>query len=209
MKKIISLYKKCNKIESVFILSLIQHLKYKWFFSKNITPHHGVTIKGVANIFSDFPLSIGMGYVGFSHKSDKTFLNVQGKLQINGPYSIGRGCRFDIAENAVLTIGNGGYINVNSNFIIMHGLTIGDHCVISWDCQFLDEDFHQIEYEGQKKTANEITIGNNVWIGCGVKIYKGTVIPDGAVIAANSVVVSDIPPGCLAGGQPAKVLRML
>lgn len=208
MRKIISLYRKCSKVESIFVLSLIKYLKYKWYFSKNITPHHSVTIKGVANIFSDFPLSIGMEYVGFSHKSDITFLNICGRLQINGSYSIGRGCRFDIAEKAIVNIGKGGYINVNSTFIIMHGLTIGDNCIISWGCQFLDEDFHRIEYEGQKKVANEIVIGNNVWIGCGVKIYKGTRIPDGSVIAANSVVRGVFTKkNVLIGGHPAKIIK--
>lgn len=208
MKKIIALYRKCKKVESVFVFSLIKHLNYKWFFSKNIFAHHCVRIKGVSNILSDYPLNIGMNYIGFSHKTDKTFLNIQGELKLSGPYSIGRGCRFDIAENAIVTIGKGGYINVNSTFIIMHGLTIGDNCVISWDCQFLDEDFHEIEYEGQKKSSNKIIIGNNVWIGCGVKIYKGTIIPDGTVIAADSVVRGRfIEKNCLIGGHPAKIIK--
>jgi len=33
----------------------------------------------------------------------------------------------------------------------MHKLTIGDNCVISWNCQFLDEDFHEIAYAEEKK----------------------------------------------------------
>lgn len=126
-------------------------------------------------------------------------------MKLNGPYSIGRGCRFDIAEKAVMTVGKGGYINANTPFIIMHGLTIGDHCAISWDCQFLDEDFHEIDYEGKKATPNEITIGNNVWIGCGVKIYKGSVVPDGCVIAANSIVKGVFTKqNTLIGGQSCK-----
>jgi acetyltransferase-like isoleucine patch superfamily enzyme len=52
-------------------------------------------------------------------------------------------------------------------------------------------------------------IGDQVWLGMNVVVLKGVTIGAGAVIAANSLVVSDIPSGCLAAGQPAKVLRML
>lgn len=204
----ISLYKRCKKAESNFLVSFLMRFFYKNFYGKNLVIHHKVSIKGVANILTNGQLNIGMSYIGFMHKSDVTYLNIHGKLKLSSPYSIGRGCRFDIAKNATMTIGNGGYINANSTFIIMHGLTIGDNCVISWNCQFLDEDFHQIEYEGQKKGSNEIYIGNNVWIGCGVKIYKGSVIPDGCVIAANSVVKGTfLEKNSLIGGHPAKVIK--
>ncbi|MEW5676301.1 acyltransferase [Flavobacterium enshiense] len=170
--------------------------------------HHKVLIKGLSNIETNDKLEIGMRYVGFSDKRDTTLLNVKGKLMFSGNYSIGRGCRFDIGSNAKVLIGKGGYVNPNTTFIIMHGLTIGDNCAISWDCQFLDEDFHAIVYAGMKEKSNEIVIGNNVCIGCGVKIYKGSVIPDGSVIAANSVVRGVFTEQkVLIAGHPAKVIK--
>ncbi len=115
---------------------------------------------------------------------------------------------FDIGDGAEVNIGNDGYMNCNTNLIIMHRLDIGDNCVISWDCQLLDDDFHEISYEGKKEQENGIIIGNRVWIGCGVKIYKGTVIPDGCVIAANSIVRGVFTENkALIGGFPAKVIR--
>lgn len=208
LSKTVSLYKKCKKAESNFIISFLLYFVYKIRYSKNFILHHKVKVKGITNIQTKERLEIGMSYIGFMHKSDVTYLNIQGKLIVNGPYSIGRGCRFDIAENAVIRVGKGGYINANSTFIIMHGLTIGDNCVISWECQFLDEDFHEIDYPGKKVTPNEIIIGNNVWIGCGVKIYKGSVIPDGCVIAANSIVRGVFSSNnSLIGGHPAKVIK--
>ncbi|MBG6109882.1 acetyltransferase-like isoleucine patch superfamily enzyme [Flavobacterium sp. CG_9.10] len=91
----------------------------------------------------------------------------------------------------------------------MHNLTIGDNCTISWDCQFLDEDFHEICYQGKKQQQNNsISIVNNVWIGCGVKIYKGAVIPSGRVIASNSIVKGIFTSkNTLIGGNPAKVVK--
>ena len=38
-------------------------------------------------------------------------------------------------------------------------------------------------------------------------ILKGVTIGDNSVIAAGSIVNRDIPPNCLAGGVPAKIIK--
>ena len=153
-------------------------------------------------------MSVGIDYFGFLHKRDNTVLNINGKLIFKGSHAVGRGCRFDIGKNAVVTIGQGGYLSPNSKFIIMHELVIGDNCAVSWDCLFLDEDFHEIGYAGKKSGSNAIRIGNNVWIGCGVKIYKGSVIPDNCVIASDTVVKGIFTEtNSLIGGNPAKMIK--
>ncbi len=50
-------------------------------------------------------------------------------------------------------------------------------------------------------------VGNDVWIGQNVTVMPGVHIGDGAIIAANSVVTKDIPPYCIAGGNPCKIIR--
>lgn len=183
MNKLFELFKKLKASESNLIIVLLRFITIRLYRKQSFLLHQNVCIRGLKNIDAKGIIKIGIDYVGFIHKSDKTYLNVKGKLIIKNNYSIGRGCRFDIGENAIVSIGSGGYINSNTNLIIMHSLQIGDNCAISWNCQFLDEDFHEINYSGKKSTQNSIVIGNNVWIGCGVKIYKGTVIPDGCVIS--------------------------
>ncbi len=208
MRQILNLYEKCKKSDSLFIIVLYRFIFNRLFYGKTLLLHQKVRIKGVKNIDASELIEIGIGYVGFIHKTDKTYLNINGKLKISGRYSIGRGCRFDIGENAVVTIGNGGYMNSNTNLIIMHNLNIGDNCAISWDCQFLDEDFHEISYPGKRQIESTINIGNNVWIGCGTKIYKGTIIPNGCVIASDSIVKGIFHiKNSLIGGNPAKVIK--
>lgn len=56
-------------------------------------------------------------------------------------------------------------------------------------------------------TARPITIGDGVWIAGGVTVLPGVTIGDGAVIGAGSVVTRDVPPGVVAAGNPARVLR--
>ena len=50
-------------------------------------------------------------------------------------------------------------------------------------------------------------IGNDVWIGANVTTLQGVSIGDGAVVAAGAVVVKDVPPYAIVGGNPAKVLK--
>jgi len=208
LKTYLKLYKTCKKSDTNFISVVYREIIYRIFHKKRFRLHQNVKIKGIKNIDINGRLNVGLSYVGFIHKSDKTYINVNGKLKFKGNYSIGRGCRFDIGPNGVVSIGNGGYITANTTFIIMHKLTIGDNCAISWDCQFLDEDFHEILYEGKKSYEKSIVIGNNVWIGCGVKIYKGTVIPNNCVIASNSVVKGVFKEeNTLIGGNPAKTIK--
>ena len=53
----------------------------------------------------------------------------------------------------------------------------------------------------------DTVVGNDVWIGQNVTILPGVHIGDGAIIAANAVVARDVPPYCIAGGNPCRVLR--
>ncbi len=52
-----------------------------------------------------------------------------------------------------------------------------------------------------------VYIGENCWIGQNVRIQKGVTIGNNSVIAANSVVTKDVPENCIAGGNPAKILK--
>ncbi len=50
-------------------------------------------------------------------------------------------------------------------------------------------------------------IGNDVYIGSGAKVLGKITVGDGARIAANSLVLSNVPPGATAIGVPARILK--
>ncbi|MCB0651354.1 MAG: CatB-related O-acetyltransferase [Saprospiraceae bacterium] len=50
-------------------------------------------------------------------------------------------------------------------------------------------------------------VGNDVWIGYKATIMPGVTIGDGAIIAAHSVVIKDVAPYSIVGGNPAKEIK--
>jgi len=204
------LFIKCQKSDSNFYYIVFHEIRYRIFKRKKLWLHQKVTLKHIdhINLQKGCRLNIGIEYIGFCHQNDRTLLNIKGKLNIKSSYSIGRGCRIDIGPKGIVNIGTGGYINAFTTLIIMNRLEIGDNTAISWGCQFLDENFHEIEYEGKKVAENSIIIGNNVWIGCGAKIYKGTVLADNCIVASDSIVRGIFNDNySLIAGNPAKVIK--
>lgn len=176
----------------------------------NLLARPGTQVRGLQNLRTEGGiLNVGVSYVGFTVPSDTTLLNLRGTLHTRGYVAIGAGCRLDIGPGAAVEIGHGTYLNPNSLLVIMHGLRIGTACAISWECQFLDEDFHTIVYEGQRVTTDpRITIGDRVWIGSRVSVFKGAVIPSGCVVASGAMVTQAFTEeNCLIAGSPARVVR--
>lgn len=90
-------------------------------------------------------------------------------------------------------------------------IVIEDDVLIGAGCLIADSDFHPIAYADRdipEKTVNApVHIGAGAFIGARAIVLKGVTIGRGAVIGAGSVVSRDIPPGVIAAGNPARVIR--
>ena len=53
----------------------------------------------------------------------------------------------------------------------------------------------------------DTVIGNDVWIGYDSLIMPGVNVGNGAIVSSRSVVVADVPPYTLVGGNPARAIR--
>ena len=99
----------------------------------------------------------------------------------------------------------------NFNFTVLDEalVTIGDDCFIGPNvsiytaCHSTDP----IERNSRREWAKPVTIGDNVWIGGSVTILPGVTIGSNVTIGAGSVVVKDIPDGCVAVGNPCRVVK--
>ncbi|MHC1766883.1 MAG: DapH/DapD/GlmU-related protein [Verrucomicrobiia bacterium] len=84
-----------------------------------------------------------------------------------------------------------------------HPIRIGDRSMIAPYCALLSGETG----ENARSSQGPIDIGDDSWLGVGVKVLGGVTIGKGAIVAAGSVVTSDIPPGALAAGNPARLIR--
>ncbi|HHQ4611771.1 TPA: CatB-related O-acetyltransferase, partial [Aeromonas veronii] len=64
---------------------------------------------------------------------------------------------------------------------------------------FVTDVLHQVS----KKTS----LGHDIWVGDGAFIRSGVTIGTGAVVAAGSVVVKDVEPYSIVGGNPARHIK--
>jgi len=53
----------------------------------------------------------------------------------------------------------------------------------------------------------DTVVGNDVWIGYDVLVMPGIRIGNGAIVSSRSVVVQDVPPYTVVGGNPAKPIK--
>lgn len=120
----------------------------------------------------------------------------------------------DYGENIYL--GRNVEINMNCVFLDCNRITIGDYSGIGPGVHIYTV-FHptdpdeRLSPEGRfwRSRTAPVTIGRNVWIGGGTIVLPGVTIGDGCTIGAGSVVTHDIPPRCIAVGNPCRVIRRL
>lgn len=115
----------------------------------------------------------------------------------------------------------------------LRGVKIGRRCIVPKEVFFDDMDPRSIElgdevvmapgvrifahvhfgrrlypYMGGRQ-VEKVRIESGAYLGANVVVLKGVTIGECAVIAAGAVVTKNVPPFCLVGGVPARVIRKL
>ena len=116
-------------------------------------------------------------------------------------------------------VGNDVFFNYNCTLLdispitLEDGVWLGANVTIATPCHPLIADerinqnypdgYHDLEY------SKPVRIQKNAWIASNVVICGGVTIGEGAIVGAGSVVTRDIPAGCIAVGNPCRVLRQI
>jgi len=118
-----------------------------------------------------------------------------------------------VADPSVgITIGARTIVNVGCYLSGEGGLEIGADVLIGPHAKLLSAG-HAID-EGDaiiarnRITRGKITVEDGAWIGAGAIVLEGVRIGRGAVVAAGALVRQDVPPGMVAAGMPARLVRV-
>ena len=164
----------------------------------------------------------------------RRFLTPAGwRWKTDGPVFFGKGLQLQIAKGAEIRfgrfcwIGDGTKIRSHEGFVDIGAKTvfgqectvssfrevrIGEQCVIADRAMFIDFDHGVVEVERpirqQGIYTRPVRVGANCWIGYNACFLRGVVVGDNSIVGTNSVVTKALPANSVAGGVPARVIRM-
>lgn len=180
----------------------------KYLYPIIITSKNGVKIKGQIRL-KGLPI-IDLSEGASITIENNVMLNSRNRsyhINLHSPVKL-----FADRPGAEITIGE----NTRIHGTCIHAykkVSIGRNCLIAANTQIFDGSGHDLSFPNvenrinTKGNAKPVVIEDNVWIGANCIILPGASIGNGSVIAAGSVVVEDIPPFVVAGGNPAKVIK--
>ncbi|RWX02387.1 acyltransferase [Flavobacterium cerinum] len=91
-------------------------------------------------------------------------------------------------------------ITIEDNVMLGSGIQIyvHNHRFDRVDIPLIDQGYYE---------AKPVILKNGCWLGANVIVLPGVVIGENSVIGAASVVTKSIPPGVVAAGNPARVIK--
>ncbi|MFI5150577.1 MAG: acyltransferase [Bacteroidia bacterium] len=153
------------------------------------------------------------------------FLNSKTKITIGESTHI-RGELLVFASGGSISIGKECYIGEGTRIWSAEKVEIGNHVLISHNCNIIDTDSHELNYleradgyrnllqyghpkENKGVNTKPIRIEDYAWLSYNVSILKGVTIGKGAIIAAGSVVTNDVAPFTIVAGNPARIVKSI
>ena len=160
-------------------------------------------------------------------------LRWRGRLRTDGICFICPGVTLEIGRNATLHLGrwswlghgtkvrvHEGEVHVGAKTVIGQECTIsayqhvsiGRECIIADRVMMIDFDHGVVEVDRpirlQGIYKRDVRVGHNVWLGYGACILRGVTVGDNSIVGTSAVVTADVPANAVAGGVPARIIRM-
>jgi acetyltransferase-like isoleucine patch superfamily enzyme len=120
------------------------------------------------------------------------------------------------AKTPELTVGSNCDIGWQTTLAVGRRIIIGDNVRIAGRALLAGYPGHPLDSTARaaglpdtEDQVADIVLEDDVWLATGVTVSAGVTIGKGTVVAAGSVVTRDLPPGVLAAGAPARVIRSI
>jgi acetyltransferase-like isoleucine patch superfamily enzyme len=126
-----------------------------------------------------------------------------GKLEIGEEVYVGDGAIISAAAHTT----------VGRSTFLAHGAQIFDNDTHPLDPLERQNHLDRILGRGKHRpytiASAPIRIGERCWIGMNSLLMKGVTVGNDSIIAAGSVVLHDVPPGWITGGNPARLIKQI
>jgi acetyltransferase-like isoleucine patch superfamily enzyme len=118
---------------------------------------------------------------------------------------VGRGGCY--GPNSNVTIGNNVGIFESTIINPSESVTIGDNCGIGGEVMIWTHGAWLDIFDGFPAAFGPVVIEKNVWLPARSVVLPNVRIGKNTVITINTVINRSVPPGCLAGGNPVRVIK--
>lgn len=195
------------------------------YFTKILKSLRNRLIKANQDVFRNRYVCTGENNVLISkegricnNSSNKDSIKIGSRVKIDGILQIFYG-------KGHISIGDMSYVGPNSRIWSSVDIKIGNHCLISHNCNIIDSNSHptdaqlrRLDYEdllnggtglSKEVVCAPIVLGNDVWIGANSCVMKGVILGDRTIVAAGSVVTKSFPSDVIVAGNPAKIVKVL
>jgi acetyltransferase-like isoleucine patch superfamily enzyme len=108
---------------------------------------------------------------------------------------------------AIMVVGDGTYIGDDVFINICRPVVIGREVFLTQRSILVTHNIGHSILEGYENRFSPIVLEDYSQVGMNSTIYAGSRVGQGSIVMSNSYLVSSVPPGKMAGGVPAKVIR--